>query len=138
GFDSISRMTALGSIDFLLVQLGIYEHYQSLSRGVVDTRDLVYFASFTLLFLLAARLRLESSGIKRSLRVLLLWAVVLLVANVSLFHYFTRIDLTADKRYTLSGITRKLLEKVEAPLVVRVFLKGDLSTDIKRLQAAVR
>ncbi|QEC51043.1 ABC-2 type transport system permease protein [Anseongella ginsenosidimutans] len=59
GFDSISRMTSLGAIDFFLVQLGMYEHYQSLSRGVVDTRDLAYFGSFTLFFLLLAKLRLE-------------------------------------------------------------------------------
>lgn len=59
GFDSISRIASLGGIDFLLTQLGMYEHYTSLSRGVIDSRDLVYFASVIFFFLLLAKLRLE-------------------------------------------------------------------------------
>lgn len=59
GFDSLSQVASLGSIDFLLVQLGLHEHYVSISRGVLDTRDLVYFASLIFFFLLLSKLRLE-------------------------------------------------------------------------------
>ena len=52
GFDSISTLISLRSIDNLLVGLGISQHYQSISRGVLDTRDLVYFMSFAAIFLL--------------------------------------------------------------------------------------
>jgi ABC-2 type transport system permease protein len=55
GFDSISSLLALQSIDFYLINLGINEHYQSLSRGVLDTRDLVYFLSFIALFLVLTK-----------------------------------------------------------------------------------
>jgi ABC-2 type transport system permease protein len=51
GFDSLSKVFELSSLATILVSLGINEHYQSISRGVLDTRDLAYFISFALIFL---------------------------------------------------------------------------------------
>ena len=50
GFDSASKLFEFQFLEGLLVNLGINEHYQSISRGVLDTRDLVYFITFVLLF----------------------------------------------------------------------------------------
>jgi ABC-2 type transport system permease protein len=55
GFDSISSIISLQGIASFLTQLGINEHYQSVSRGVLDTRDLIYFLSFTALFLFLSK-----------------------------------------------------------------------------------
>ncbi len=55
GFDSLSRLLSFQSVDVYITTLGINEHYQSVSRGVLDTRDLVYFISFMLLFLVATK-----------------------------------------------------------------------------------
>ena len=51
GFNSVSQITALAGIESVLVNIGVAEHYQSISRGVLDTRDLVYFITFVALFL---------------------------------------------------------------------------------------
>ena len=52
GFNAISRMPGLGSgTDYYIEMAGIDFHYRSISRGVVDTRDLVYFLSVIVLFL---------------------------------------------------------------------------------------
>lgn len=56
GFDAMSQVFALRYFENALLALSVNEHYQSMSRGVLDTRDLVYFISFVLLFLTAARL----------------------------------------------------------------------------------
>jgi len=55
GFDSISMIISLQSIDNFLTAIGISQHYQSISRGVLDTRDLIYFLSFTAIFLLLTK-----------------------------------------------------------------------------------
>lgn len=55
GFDSISSIISLQGIASFLTGLGINQHYQSVSRGVLDTRDLIYFLSFTGLFLLLTK-----------------------------------------------------------------------------------
>lgn len=50
-FDAMSKVFGLRSVESLLLSLSISNHYQSISRGVLDTRDLVYFLTFILLFL---------------------------------------------------------------------------------------
>ena len=51
GFELIASLTTSGSLHNGWVQLGIQAHYQSMSRGVIDTRDLIYFASITFFFI---------------------------------------------------------------------------------------
>ena len=53
GFNAISRIAALASgADYYIEMLGIDFHYRSISRGVIDTRDIVYFISIIAFFLL--------------------------------------------------------------------------------------
>jgi ABC-2 type transport system permease protein len=49
GFDSLSGLLSLQN--YGLQDFGINEHYQSISRGVLDTRDLLYFLSFIAIFI---------------------------------------------------------------------------------------
>lgn len=51
GFDAMSKVFALRYFENLLLALSVNEHYQSISRGVLDTRDLTYFITVILLFL---------------------------------------------------------------------------------------
>lgn len=60
GFDFITGLSWFGSVDLLIKQLGISAHYASISRGVVDTRDVVYFLSLIVLFISMTRLTLAS------------------------------------------------------------------------------
>jgi len=52
GFSAISKLPALtGRTDYYVEMAGIDFHYQSVRRGVIDTRDLIYFLSLVILFL---------------------------------------------------------------------------------------
>lgn len=52
GFFYLSKMPVfLGSWDSLVQALGVEAHYSSISRGVVDSRDIIYFMSMVVLFL---------------------------------------------------------------------------------------
>lgn len=52
GFDYLSRMTAFtGTLDDLLQKVGISYHYDNISKGAIDTRDLVYFTSVVVFFI---------------------------------------------------------------------------------------
>jgi ABC-2 type transport system permease protein len=55
GFDSASQILSLQKFDNILINIGINEHYQSISRGVLDSRDLIYFLSFIAIFLLITK-----------------------------------------------------------------------------------
>ncbi|WP_278637944.1 gliding motility-associated ABC transporter substrate-binding protein GldG [Capnocytophaga sputigena] len=60
--------------------------------------------------------------------------VCLLAVNYIAKQWHTRIDLTQDKRYTLSEVSKKTLAKIQNPIVIDVLLKGNIPTEFKKLQ----
>lgn len=60
GFESISQLIGSGSLANILYLTGINAHYISMSRGVIDTRDVVYFLSLISLFIMLTRTVIES------------------------------------------------------------------------------
>lgn len=60
GFDFIHSLDLFGQFDLFIKSLGINTHYISMSRGVIDTRDVVYFISLIAFFILLTRLSIES------------------------------------------------------------------------------
>jgi len=59
GFEFIYNLSLFGSFGLFVKQLGINSHYSGMSRGVIDTRDVLYFLSLIVLFLMLTRFRLE-------------------------------------------------------------------------------
>ena len=59
GFEFIYSLDLFGKIDLFIKSLGINEHYLSMSRGVLDTRDMLYFLGIIALFILLTRFILE-------------------------------------------------------------------------------
>lgn len=60
GFTAISQLPLFnGGIDYYIEMIGIEYHYQSISRGVIDTRDVVYFLSLIFFFLLVTKQNLQ-------------------------------------------------------------------------------
>ncbi len=56
GFNAISRLPVFtGNADYYIEMAGIDFHYRNISRGVVDTRDIIYFLSIIFLFLFATQ-----------------------------------------------------------------------------------
>ncbi len=60
GFEWIYTFIVSGTVGLIIESLGINAHYTSMSRGVIDTRDLIYFISVSVFFLLLTKLSLES------------------------------------------------------------------------------
>ena len=60
GFDTIAQIQSLKKLDFLFLNISINTHYVSLSRGVVDTRDLIFFLGLITIFILSTKAVIES------------------------------------------------------------------------------
>ncbi len=60
GFELIYNFIISGRTGLLVQSLGISSHYTSMSRGVVDTRDVIYFLSLNAVFILLTKVSLES------------------------------------------------------------------------------
>ena len=64
--------------------------------------------------------------------------VGLLFLNIANQNFYKRFDLTKDNRYTLSTITKDIINKINQQLTIRVYLEGDFSSGFKRLQIETR
>lgn len=60
GFDLIADFSSMGGLESILLGMGIQQHYSSMSRGVIDLRDVLYFLGVDTIFLLATRTILQS------------------------------------------------------------------------------
>src|SRR6476619_676158 len=75
----------------------------------------------------------------RSLQNKYWWLIALILFHEityvsSLFRY--RVDLTAEKRFSLTAATKKLLHNLDSTVDIKVFLTGDLPADYKKLSIA--
>lgn len=75
---------------------------------------------------------------KNSLKKLGFLALGLFLLNFAGYYIYQRFDLTQDKRYTLSETTKKIIDGVDSPLIIDVFLEGNFPADFKKLQTETR
>src|SRR3990172_53041 len=64
-------------------------------------------------------------------------AIILLINFISSF-FFSRFDLTSDKRYTLSPATKEMLGKLEDIIYFKVYLDGNLPAGFDRLKTSTK
>jgi len=118
------------NIGEILRALGAGSRFESIERGVIDLRDLIYYLSLTVLFLAFNIISLDSkrwSNGEDSLphRRRLVLAVVLiglnlLALNIWLFPLSrARLDITQQREYSLSPVTRDLVSNLQEPLLIR-------------------
>lgn len=136
GFEGIADFTASSFIE----QLGMNAHYKSISRGVLDSRDIIYFISISVLFLIITSKIISTKSLLQKERLkLIALPLALIVLNVIVYKAYIRVDLTSDKRYTLSNAAIDIVESAESPLIVDVFLQSDnLPSEFRRLQTETR
>lgn len=119
----------------LLHNASLHTHFNGLLRGVVDSRDALYYVTFIGFFLVLntwAVRRKKGGGVS----VLMVAAIVILVNGISR-NYFTRLDLTDDKRYTLSGDTKRVLARLDDKLRLTAFLSSDMPAQLSNLRQEI-
>jgi ABC-2 type transport system permease protein len=114
----------------VLRAIGTGSRFESIERGVVDLRDLIYYLSLTAFFLVLNIVSLDSKRWSRSPRTVayrrnVILSVVLVVVNLAALNTWLfpvpglRADLTAQKEYSLSQTTRDLIRNLQEPLLMR-------------------
>ena len=72
----------------------------------------------------------------------LLYALITIVAVIAINavagQFYKRFDLTKDQRYTFSEATEILISKIDSPLIIDVFLEGNLTSEFRLLQTEVK
>lgn len=139
GFEFIASSGVPFIVEQLLTWLSINTHYLSVSRGVVDMRDVIYFTGMALFFLFLTsvllrkgNLKLRKTKIKPAIFIISLFAIFF-VSNNFLF----RADLTADKRFSLSVVSKEIAAEMNDIVDVEFFLTGELEPGLLKLQREV-
>ncbi|MDE2793542.1 MAG: Gldg family protein [Gemmatimonadota bacterium] len=128
-----------------MLQLSVMSHFENVARGVIDLRDLLYFASTCGLFLLLAvaalgRDRLSHGGEAfRRLRIgTAVIAVGVLVLNLLGGNVRGRLDLTGDRLFTLSDGSREILGGLDDIVNLTLFMSDDLPQAFQVIERDVR
>ena len=135
GFEGLADV--LGS---LIENFGMASHYKSMSRGVLDTRDIIYFLSITALFLFLTVKRVNTEGSKpvKWLNITLFLIGLILLNSIS-SSFYQRFDLTSDSRYTLNKAALSIVKNVNSAIIIDVFLEGDdFPSEYRRLQTETK
>lgn len=140
GFTALASFDWLGAYDLLFGQIGMSVHYQAMSRGLLDSSDLLYFLGVSSGFLWLARWAFIAQRI-RSKGLALEWGLgtcILVVAAWGLSWASFQIDFTEEKRFTMTESTQDLLRGLEDELFVTCYLSGEFPAQWKRLERAIR
>ncbi|MGB1210995.1 MAG: gliding motility-associated ABC transporter substrate-binding protein GldG [Lacinutrix venerupis] len=135
GFEGLADI--LGSF---IEQIGMASHFKSMSRGVLDTRDIFYFLSITFFFIFLTIKRINTEASKKIKWLpLVIIPLGLIVFNILSSSIYKRFDLTSDKRYTLNKASLNVVKDVDSPIIIDVFLEGDdFPSEFRRLQTETK
>lgn len=136
----------------LLRSYGTLSRFTSIARGVLDFRDVAYYLSLTGFFLLLSIARIAREGMSTLpspyspswYRQRSSWILMLVAANLLLIHAWLipwgnalRIDLTKDRRFSLSPITLKTLNHLGTPVLIRGYFSKKTHPLLAPLQSEI-
>jgi ABC-type uncharacterized transport system involved in gliding motility auxiliary subunit len=123
----------LGSI---AARLGVLPHFESIGRGVLDVRDVLYFLSVAAVFLALAhgaivrrKLAARSPARQRLRTGTALLVAVVLALNLAGGRIGGRIDLTPGNAYTLSPATRTVARSLGDLVTIKLFASKELPAE---------
>jgi ABC-2 type transport system permease protein len=120
-----------GSIIEVLRAIGTGSRFESIQRGVIDLRDLIYYLSLSALFLSLNTISIDISRWSKhqtvyknnQIRTQALICLNLILLNVWLFPLQgLRVDLTEQKEFTISQTTKDLISNLQEPLLIRAYI----------------
>ena len=137
------------NISSLMVAIDVGVRFDSIERGVIDLRDLLFYLSLTMIFILANVISIDSKrwgksdqtkDYKRNV-----WAAFglvglnLILLNVILAPYNNlRIDITAENEYSLTDTTKDLISNLEGPVIIRGYFSEKTHPMLEQLIPTIK
>lgn len=107
-------------------ELSVSWHFDSASKGILDSRDCFFYVILTSLFLFLAvyHIKYQKKGIFNKQVLFFPLLAILLILNTNL--YYGRVDLTKEKQFSLSEESKSTLKELISPLEITYYLSEDL------------
>ncbi len=130
---------------FLMNYVGAASHLMGFNKGVIDIKDIIYFAAGSSVFLLLNGFFLEGRLRPKS-RLVFGAAVVSSLFGLVVFNWLVhdipvgRFDITEDKIYTVSDSARNIFKDLKAPVLVNFYITPSekMPTSFKNLEQDVK
>jgi len=126
----------------LLQYLSIDYHYENIARGVIDSRDVIYYLSLIAFMLSLAKLFLESRKWSRinkiSIASVAVFLGILMMINIIGIRYFLRTDLTSSKMYSLSKGSKDIVSNIEDRVLVKAYFSSNLPGKYSSIERYLR
>ncbi len=137
------KLPGLGSLFTNL--LGVFKHFGSFTKGVIDIADVIFFLVWTVLFLVLNIMYIDQRN-RPGAKLTFTIAVAVCVAIGLMFNFLMvgtslkRFDLTEDKIYTVSEASAKILRQVDVPVQVNVYIspKESMPTAMKDVEQNIK
>ena len=121
--------------------LGVTNHFNAFTRGVVEVADMLYFVGWTAVFLLLNIMFIEGRGRPKA-KLVFTGALVLCLGIGFLFNWLLtgtslgRWDVTQDKIYTVSDASKRILGKLNSPVQIKLYIsqKDKMPTGMQQLE----
>ncbi|MEA1925761.1 MAG: Gldg family protein [Patescibacteria group bacterium] len=137
GFEIFTSHLPLSFIPFF-EQLSVLSHFNSMARGVIDIRDVWYFASISTAFLSLAYLMLlrnkfgnRHKNYRNYQLGIMLFVCIMVITNVIGSRIPGRIDLTEGKAFTLSHSTKKIVSQLDDIVDITFFASEKLPAQLQ-------
>lgn len=130
--------------NFLHIHFGMTRHFESFEKGVIDSKDVLYFLVMTVIFLVLNIFSIEDR-LRSKAKLYFSMTVGVCLAISMVFNVLFmdlplgRFDLTEDKLYTVTESTQKILKSLSAPVMVKLYISPPekMPTAFKRLEQEV-
>jgi gliding-associated putative ABC transporter substrate-binding component GldG len=130
---------------FLKINFGMTRHFIGLEKGVMDTRDVLYFIVMTVTFLMLNIFSIEDR-MKPKAKFLFSAAVVVSLSISMVFNSLIfdipigRMDLTEGRIYTVSEATKDIFQKLKSPVLIKLYISptDKMPTPFKTLEQDIK
>ena len=117
------------ALAFLCRSLSFAWHFDSFSKGIIDSRNLVYYAAVPLsLILLAALAECRRLGRRTPRLTVFLTAAVVVVISLSGQNLYFRADVTRSRQFSVSDTSRRILSGLDGTLRITYFRSAELKS----------
>ena len=146
GFDPVTTAVANWGVPSAIVNgiasCSLLTHFESMRRGVVDFADIGYYAGMVVFMLAAAKTVTDGRrGASKGVIGLVALAAIVVAADVILSALPLRMDLTAERFYTLSSGSKAVLSKLEADVTLKYYVSSsaaDMPMQLKTYASRVQ
>ncbi|MBQ2632391.1 MAG: Gldg family protein, partial [Kiritimatiellae bacterium] len=146
GFDPVTTAIANWGVPSAIVNgiasCSLLTHFESMRRGVVDFADIGYYAGMVVFMLAAAKTVTDGRrGASKGVVGLVALAAIVVAADVILSALPLRMDLTAERFYTLSSGSKAVLSKLEADVTLKYYVSSsaaDMPMQLKTYASRVQ